>query len=99
MMIGYGFIGLYSNFNGIDCGCIFSIIKDRLSVYIKCKIPCRVINGVKKVTGFFPKNISFIDWIIPTIREHVVANDALAGGDKCVRVDEAANLGVIVAGL
>ena len=42
-------------------------------------------------------------WILPihrviaAIREHVVADDALAGGDKLVRVDEAAGLGVVVA--
>ena len=37
--------------------------------------------------------------IVPAIREHVVADDALTGGDECVRIDEATYLGVVVAGL
>ena len=37
--------------------------------------------------------------IVVAIREHVAADDALAGGDKCVCIDEPADLGVVVAGL
>ena len=41
--------------------------------------------------------VSVDNRIIPAIREHVVADDTLAGGDECVRVDESADLGVVVA--
>ena len=34
--------------------------------------------------------------IVPAVREHVVANDALTGAGKLVRIDEAAGLGIVV---
>ena len=37
--------------------------------------------------------------VVQAVGEHVVADDALAGGDKCVCIDEAADFGVVVAGL
>ena len=40
-----------------------------------------------------------INRIIPTIGEHVIAHEALAGGSKCVRIDESAHLRVIVSAL
>ena len=39
------------------------------------------------------------DRIVEAIGEHVIAQDALAGGDEGVCADEAAHLGVVVAGL
>ena len=43
-----------------------------------------------------PVWISPNHWPIVAIREHVVAEDALAGAGKLVRVDESANLGVVI---
>ena len=43
--------------------------------------------------------ISLDKGIIPTIGEHVIAGEALAGGDIGIGIDEAAYLGVIISGL
>ena len=43
--------------------------------------------------------VSVDNRIIPAIREHVVTDDALPRRDKYVRVDETANLGVVVTAL
>ena len=40
-----------------------------------------------------------IDRVIAAICEHVIAEDALAGGDEGVGVDEAADLGVVITAL
>ena len=37
--------------------------------------------------------------IIPTIREHIAAEEALAGGGEAVGVDEAAEIGVVITAL
>ena len=44
-------------------------------------------------------NILSAHRIVPAIGQHVIAQDALAGTYKCIRVEESAPGGVIVAGL
>ena len=43
--------------------------------------------------------ICVIDRIIGAVGEHVVTQHALAGGDKGVGVEEAANLGIVITAL
>jgi hypothetical protein len=45
------------------------------------------------------RNIFSAYRIIKTIGEHIMAEDALAGGGVGVGVDEAADCGVVIAGL
>ena len=40
-----------------------------------------------------------IDWIIPTVRKHIVPQEALTGGGETVCIDKAAQGGVVVSGL
>ena len=40
-----------------------------------------------------------MDRIVATIGEHVIAGEALAGGDIGIGIDESAYLGIIVSGL
>ena len=40
-----------------------------------------------------------VDWIIQTICKHIIAQQALAGGNEGVGVDEAAEFGVIISAL
>ena len=44
-------------------------------------------------------NINSSHRIIPAIRKHVIAQQALAGGDEGVGIDEAADSGVVITGL
>ena len=37
--------------------------------------------------------------IIPAIRKHVIAQDALAGGDECISVEEATECWIVITGL
>jgi hypothetical protein len=43
--------------------------------------------------------INTVNRITSTIRKHIAAEDSLAGGGVGVSVDEAAELGIVVAGL
>jgi len=43
--------------------------------------------------------VTSIYWVIITIRKHITADDSLTGGGVGVGVDEAAQLGIVVAGL
>ena len=43
--------------------------------------------------------VLFSNWIIPTICKHIVTDEILPGGGVRIRVDKAANLGVVIAGL
>ena len=40
-----------------------------------------------------------IDRVIAAICEHVIAEEALAGGDEGIGIDEAANLWIVITGL
>ena len=46
-----------------------------------------------------PRRIQTAYRIISTIGEHIVARNALAGGGKCVGIDESADLRIEIAGL
>ena len=46
-----------------------------------------------------PRRIKIIDWIIPTIREHIVPQEALSGAAVGVCVEEALDNGVVISGL
>ena len=50
---------------------------------------------VCKATG----GINAANRIIVAVGEHIIAHKALAGGNKGIRIQEAAPLGVIIAGL
>ena len=39
------------------------------------------------------------DWIIATVRKHVVSKETLAGGDKRIGIDKSADLGVVKTAL
>ena len=43
--------------------------------------------------------VNKIDWVVQTVREHVVAQHALTGGDKGVGIYESADFGVVITGL
>ena len=43
--------------------------------------------------------VRMVDWVIPAVCEHVASQDALAGGDIGVGVDEPAHLWVIISAL
>ena len=45
------------------------------------------------------RRIRVANGIIPTIGKHVIAQDALAGRNKCICIDESTQLGIIIAGL
>lgn len=46
-----------------------------------------------------PTGIFTIGRIVPTIGVHVVAQEALAGGDEGVGIDKSAELGIVISGL
>ena len=46
-----------------------------------------------------PTRINIIDRIIIAISEHVIAQQALAGGNKRISIDESTNLGVVITAL
>lgn len=40
-----------------------------------------------------------VHWVVIAIREHIAAEEALAGGGKAVSIDKPADGGVIITGL
>jgi hypothetical protein len=54
-----------------------------------------VIRNIGKLVGW----IRIIDRIIKAIREHIMSENALAGGSEDIGIDESAEFGVIIAGL
>jgi hypothetical protein len=45
------------------------------------------------------KWIAIIDWGIPTIGKHVVAQQTLSGGDEGIGIDKSADFGVVISAL
>ena len=43
--------------------------------------------------------IRIVDGVIVAVGKHVIAEQALAGGNKCVGVDEPPDLGVVITAL
>ena len=46
-----------------------------------------------------PSWINVTDGIIPTVGEHVVAQDALAGGNESIDIDKSTDLGIVISAL
>jgi hypothetical protein len=43
--------------------------------------------------------VTTVYWIVAAVGEHVIAEDALAGGDEDVGVDKSADCGIVITGL
>ena len=64
--------------------------------------------GTRSVEAINPKEkkvatatgiVGFDAWIVATVRKHVIAQEALAGGDEGICVEESAPLGAIIPAL
>ena len=49
--------------------------------------------------GTFSRRVAVAYRIIQTVGEHVIAEDALAGGDEGIGVDKSADGGIVITGL
>ena len=58
-----------------------------------------ICNTREKVSPHISRRIAIYYRIVPTIRKHIMAEDALAGGGVGVGVYEAAGGGIVITGL
>ena len=89
----------------------YSSIKPFLSLIVVSASPCITTNATsatlykvfKELEYIFQTEstcvIDSIDWFIQTIREAIVSDNPLTGGEKHVRGDKPAGVGIVVAGL
>ena len=46
-----------------------------------------------------PTRINTVHWVVQTVGKHIAAEQALAGGDEGIGIDESAQLGIIITAL
>ena len=49
--------------------------------------------------GYCARSVRTISRIVVTIGKHIVAKQALSGGDEGIRVEESADFGIVISGL
>ena len=82
---------------------LFLCINNRGSVFLfwVVLILCDIegYSSVYHVCPFLATDINARYWAIPAIGKHVVANEALTGGDEDVRIEESTDFGVVITAL